>query len=580
MLDILIRGGLIVDGTGNTPYQGDLGVKDGRVTAAGRLEGAEAAVVIDAAGLAVSPGFIDMHSHSDLSLPTHPLASSSLVQGITTEVAGSCGWSLAPVKDETAGTVLKGLCEALLGAVPKELQVEDPASPAPVKLPPIAWHSFGEFLTYLENLGIGANLYPVVGQSLIRAHVVGTGRRPATPGEIVAQQSLLEACFDEGARGLSTGRAYAPGGHASTEEIIALCRVVARRKGIYTSHIKDESAGLVDAVAEAIRIGRESGASVEVSHHKAIGRSNFGKVAETLAMMEEARSSGVDVTCDCYPYSFAQVYSLLTEIPGVSPRQTDDELRTLLGKEEFRTKVTAELCKASTEEHGTPGFFARPENTMFVSLGRSHELEGQTITVLLGPNPLGRPAAGDESSRGKAKPTPKPLEPSQARPLVDRCLDFLLAQDLHVNLAAVMCEPDVETVLGHAETMVGTDAFTVDADLGARAPIHPRHFGSFPRALGHHRRERGLCDLATMVRKVTGLPARKLGLGDRGLLARGNWADVVVFDPATIADRATAKEPYLEPVGIRWVIVNGRVAVENGKVKGERAGRVLRVGHT
>ncbi len=577
MLDILIRGALLVDGTGRTPGPGDLAISNGRIVAIGRLEGAEAALVINARGLAVAPGFIDMHSHSDLSLPAHPRASSSLVQGITTEVAGSCGWSLAPVKNETARTVLRDLCRALLGSMPKELRVEETPAPPGGPPPPIAWHSFGEYLDYLENLGIGVNLYPVVGQSLIRAHVVGTERRPATPGEVSAQRALLEACLEEGARGLSTGRAYAPGGHASTEEVVALCRVVAARGGIYTSHVKDESSGLIDAVAEAIKVGRESGVSVEISHHKAIGRASFGKVAETLAMMEEARSSGVDVTCDCYPYAFAQVFSLLTEVPGITAAQSADEIRSLFAKDDFRAKVASDLARASAEEHGPPGYFSRPDNTVFVSLGRDHELEGQPLTSVFGPNPLGQ-VQPSPANHDLARPavTPAPLDPLNARALTDQCLDFLVAQDLHVHLAAVMCEPDVEMVLGHPQTMVGTDAFAVDAHLGERTPIHPRHFGTFPRVLGRYCRERDLADLATMVRKVTGLPARKLRLAERGLLSCGNWADVVVFDPGTIADRATVKKPYLEPCGIRWVIVNGRVAVENGKVTGTRAGIILR----
>lgn len=609
MFDILIVGGLIVDGTGNTPYQGDVAIAGGRIVAVGRIEGAEATLVIDAGGLAVSPGFIDMHSHSDLSLVSHPRASSSLVQGISTEVAGSCGWSLAPLKNETAASVLKELCLGLMGAVPPEL-AEAPdagpgqaAGPAPARHPGLAWHSFGEYLTYLEKLGLGVNLYPIVGQSLIRAHVVGARRRMATPGEIEAQRALLEACLEEGARGLSTGRAYAPGGHASTEEVIALCRVVAARDGLYTSHIKDEGAGLIDAVAEAIRIGRESGVRVEISHHKAVGPANFGKVAETLTMMEEARNAGVDVTCDSYPYAFAQVFSMLEEIPGITPAQPVDEVRALLSQDDFRAKVTAEFVKASAEEHGPPGFFSRPESIMFISLGRDHDLEGQPLTSVFGPNPLGQVepapqpavasggagASGAETSTGLSGgagvtqgatgstwPRPVPLEPARVRALVDKGLDFLLEQDLHVNLAAIMCEPDVETVLGHPQTMVGTDAFTIDRDLGERTPIHPRHFGTFPRVLGHYCRTRGLGDLATMIQKITGLPARKLRLAERGLLARGNWADVVVFDPATISDRATAKEPYLEPVGIKWVIVNGRVAAEDGKISDARAGMVLR----
>ncbi|MCL6581547.1 MAG: amidohydrolase family protein [Firmicutes bacterium] len=377
MLDILIRGGLVADGTGGELRPADVAISSGRVAAVGRLEGAQAEEVIDASGLVVCPGFIDMHSHSDLSLVAHPGATSSLLQGITTEVAGSCGWSLAPVKTETAAGVLKGLCEGLLGEVPPGLAVDEDRRA-------LAWYSFGEYLDHVERLGLGVNLYPVVGQSLIRAHVVGTDRRPATPGEIEAMRELLKACLGEGARGLSTGRAYAPGGHASTEEVIALCRVVAERGGLYSTHIKNESDGLIEAVAEAIRIGRESGVRVEISHHKAVGRANYGRVGETLAMMEEARREGVDVTCDVYPYAFAQVFSLLAEVPGVSATQTDQEIAGLLSREEFRAKVTAELSRALSAEAGAPGFISRPEQYLVVSVGRDHDLEAERV-------PFGQP---------------------------------------------------------------------------------------------------------------------------------------------------------------------------------------------
>jgi N-acyl-D-amino-acid deacylase len=566
LLDILVRGGLIVDGTGSPPYLGDVAISGGRIVALGCLEGATAAMVIAADGQAVAPGFIDMHSHSDLSLPRHPKAGSSLSQGITTEVAGSCGWSLAPVKKETAGSVLRGLCEGLMGEVPGGLDEESNGG-----APGLGWYSFAQYLEHIENQGMGVNLYPIVGQSLLRAHVVGTDRRPATPGEIRAMQELLLACLAEGARGLSAGRAYLPGAGASIEEIIALAKVVAASGGLYTSHLKDESSGVVDAVAEAIRIGRESGVRVEVSHHKAIGRANFGRVAETLAMMEDARRSGVDVTCDVYPYNFAQVFSLLTELPGISASQPDDEVRVLLAQEEFRQKTAARLLKACANENGAPGFLSRPEHIGLVSLGASPELEGQPLASVMGSVSLFPDALSAPSSQAVGAP-----DPATVRTLVDRLLDFLLAQDLRVNLAAIMAEEDVVAVLGQAETMVGTDAFTLDRELGDRTPIHPRHYGTFPRVLGHYGRDKGLGGLAPMVRKVSGLPARKLRLADRGLLQRGMAADLVVFDPGTIADRATAKSPYLEPIGIGWVIVNGRVAAKDGRPTDARAGMVLR----
>lgn len=578
MLDILFRNGLIVDGTGTTPYQGDLGVASGHIVALGRIEGAQAAKVIDTGGLAVAPGFVDMHSHSDLSLPTHPRATSSLLQGITTEVAGSCGWSMAPVKEGTAQSVLKDLTEALIGARPKEVVVDEAEGVAP------AWYSFGEYLEYLEKAGIGTNLYPIVGQSLLRAHVVGPDRRRATPGELEAMQVLLRACLEEGARGLSTGRAYAPGANAPTEEIIALCRVVAARDGLYTSHIKDEGSGLIEAVEEAIRIGRESGVRVEVSHHKAVGPANFGKVNRTLAIMEEARQAGIDVTCDVYPYDFAQVYSLLGEVPGVTLAQSQDEIRGLLAKEEFREKTVGEIMKATAREGHPPGFLTGPENIKVVVAGVDHGLEGQDLRTVLGIEGVAggaaagaKPgAAGADDTGGHRPAKTPPLDPKWVRTAVDRVAELLLAQNLLVNLAAIMCEDDVASVLGHPETMVGTDAFALDHELGERTPIHPRHYGTFPRALGYFRRTRRVGDLAGLVRKVTALPARKLRLVDRGLLATGNWADIVVFDPGTIADRATAREPYLPPAGIKWVIVNGQVAVEDGKVSDIRAGKVLR----
>ncbi len=556
MVDILLRGGLVVDGTGSEPRQADVAVSSGRVVAVGRLEGAAAERVFDVRGLAVAPGFIDMHSHSDLSLPSHPCASSSLLQGITTEVAGSCGWSLAPVRRETAATVLKRLTQALLGSVPPELGVgKEDGEDGP------AWHSFGEYLDHLERTGIGVNLYPVVGQSLIRAHVVGSDRRPATVGELKAMKALLEVCLEEGARGLSTGRSYEPGSNAPTREIIALAAVAASRGAIYTSHVKDESDGVVEAVEEAVRVGRETGVSVEISHHKAVGEENAGKVDQTLALMEEARRSGVDVTCDAYPYAFAQVFSLLNEFPGVERVRSLEETARLLATDEFRQAAVGELIKAAAPEGRLKGFFGRPHHYRVVSAGGDGDVEGLTLAEALG--------LGDEEAA--AAP-----DPDRVRRLVDRAAELLLSHDLTIDLAATMCEDAVAAVLGHPETMVGTDAFALDHRLDERTPVHPRHYGTFPRVLGHYRRERRLGDLAGLVHKLTAKPARKLGLGDRGLLARGAWADIVVFDPETIGDRATVREPYLAPTGIKLVLVNGRVAVEDGEVTSERAGRLLR----
>jgi len=586
LLDVLIRGGLIVDGTGNAPYRADVGIVSGRVAAVGRLDEAGAATVIDADGKAVSPGFIDMHSHSDLSLPGHPRASSSLLQGITTEVAGSCGWSLAPLKAETARSVLKRLTGALLGTVPPQIQVGDDDGDGPDP----AWHSLGEYLDFLGSRGIGTNLYPVVGQSIIRAHVVGLERRRASAGEIEAMKALLESCLDEGARGLSTGRSYFPGAGAPTEEIIALARVLARRDGIYTSHIKDEGSDLIDAVAEAIRIGRESGVRVQISHHKAVGPANFGKVAETLAMMDEARGEGIDVTCDVYPYDFAQVFSLLGQLPGIEPGLSDAEATKLLASRDFRERAAGELARSIAVGRHPPGFISSAVSYRVVAAGGDRSLEGKTLAEVfgIGRSPSdsalfagtesGRTASGSASDRtAPAGAAPAaPVDAGRLRGLVDRAADLLLEHELRIDLAAVMCPDDVAAVLGHPQTMVGTDAFTLDRPLDGRTPIHPRHYGTFPRVLGYYRAKGVTGNLAATVHKLTGMPARKLRLVDRGLLARGMWADVVVFDPEKTADRATVTDPYLAPEGIEWVLVNGRVAVAHGAVTETKAGVVLR----
>jgi len=492
-----------------------------------------------------------------LDILNHSRASSSLLQGITTEVAGSCGWSLAPLKAETARSVLRHLTRALLGEVPPQIDVaqeaeEDEAGRGSGP----AWHSFGEYLAFLETQGLGTNLYPVVGQSLIRAHVVGLEPRRASAGELEAMKALLELCLEEGARGLSTGRSYLPGANAPAEEIIALAGVVARRGGLYTSHIKDEGSGLVEAVTEAIRIGRESGVRVEVSHHKAVGPANFGKVAQTLAMMERAREEGVDVTCDVYPYDFAQVFSLLGEMPGVRPDQPDDEVERVLRSTQFRERAASRLADSVTGGRRPPGFVSSPESYRIVACDGDRSPEGKTLAEVVDLKGL--------SDRG------------QARETVDRLADFLLEHDLRVDLAAVMSPDDVATVLGHPETLVGTDAFALDRRLEGRVPIHPRHYGTFPRVLGYYRARGVTGDLAATVHRLTAKPARKLGLVDRGLLARGMWADVVVFDPDRVADLATVADPYLPPRGLEWVLVNGEVAVRKGIVTETKAGAVLR----
>jgi len=536
VFDLVIKGGTVIDGTGKRgPFKADVAVRGraiARIDAKGDLGPSDAREFIDASGLMVMPGVIDIHSHSDLSLPVHGNAASSLLQGITTEVVGSCGWSLAPCKKETIDTVLKGLVGALLGE--EEFKAID-----------WEWRSFGEYLTYLKKRGTGTNVYPLVGQSLLRAHIVGTEKRPPTPGEVAAMQELLEQCLVEGGHGLSTGRSYLPGGHADTAEIIDLAAVVAAYGGIYTSHIKSEADQLIEAVQEVIDIADATGVKAQVSHHKAIGAQNFGKVKETLSMLEGASEDGLDVSCDVYPYDFAQVYQIWRSIGSALEISDGDKLKEAIKSQETRIKLKEKY--ASEEEEGK-GLIAGRDNYRIMSSPSQPGLAGKTL------------GQGAEDS---------------GQDLVDFVCDLLLEDEFDLRVAASMDERDVQAVIKHPLTMISTDAFALDQELEGSVPIHPRHYGTYPRVLGHYARDIGLVDLTTMVHKVSGLPGRKLGLTDRGTLAVGNWADMVVFDAAEIGDRATANNPYSEPKGITAVVVNGSVAVRNGKVTGARNGMVI-----
>lgn len=528
MLDCTIVGGLVYDGSGREAFRADVGVLGGRIVRVGKIgpgETGEGTAVISAAGLCVAPGFIDMHSHSDLTLPVDRRAESSLAQGITTEVAGSCGWSLAPLKTETVRGVVRGLVRGLTGIGPKELKM--------------TWHSFSEYVRFLSERGTGTNLYPVIGQSLLRAHVVGLGRRPATAEEIAAMRAMLRRAMEDGCRGLSAGRSYAPGCHGDTGELVALCAEVAPFGGIYTAHVKNESAELVPAVEEVVAVCRRAGVRGQVSHHKAVGRANAGRVATTLALIEEARAEGVDVHCDVYPYDFAQVFrmrdSLMPKWRGRPAAQVVEQLKDPVTRDELRPRALRGLLKT-------------PENYVVISAPGREAAEGSTL------------------AEGAARAGREPF---------DYCCDLLAATGMEARIAAQMDEGDVRTVLAHPLAMIGTDAFAIDGPPREGVPLHPRHYGTFPRVLGHYARDLGLLDLAAAVHKATGMPAGKLDLEDRGRVAEGCWADLVVFDAAGIADRATAKQPALPPDGIHHVLVCGRPAVTGGKCTGVLAGRVL-----
>lgn len=524
VLDTLIRGVRVVDGTGAPSFEADIGIQDGRVALIGRVENTRATQLIRGEGLVASPGFVDIHTHADMDLLWFPGAESLAMQGVTTAVTGNCGLSLAPVLPENLETLEEYLA-------PREPLRWD-------------WRTFGEFNQKLQASGTAVNLVPLVGHGTIRASVMGFDDRSPTKQEATKMGELLESAMRDGAFGMSTGLIYPPGVYSQTPELIALAEVVARFGGIYASHIRGESEiliGLINAVKEAIEIGERGKLPVQISHHKASGEAHWGKVRHTLKLMEAARDSGVDVFCDVYPYT-AGAASLMSALPpwvldqgvaGMIDRITDHDVRARIERE--------------LRQNGIPGW-GELEDILISRCVVDETIEGKTVAEIA-------------LSRG--------VEPIVA------FLDLLVEDRGETGMITfTMSEDDVVAVLTHPLSMVCSDSGVSNPDAGGKP--HPRTYGAFPRVLRKYVREGSCLSLEEAVRKMTSLPAERMGLTDRGVLKEGACADLVLFDPETIGDTATYVAPHQYPTGIPHVIVNGTSVVRNGKHTGACPGEVLR----
>lgn len=526
--DIIIKKGRVVDGTGNPWFSTDVGIKEGKILAMGDLSGEEGKRIIDATGLIVSPGFIDIHTHSDTVLLLNPTGDSHIRQGVTTNLVGNCGSSVAPVSD-----YMKRRYEEML----KRYNLE------------IDWTTLGEYLEKLKMKGTSLNTGFLVGNGTVRMAVMGMEKRTPTQEEMKEMERLVADAMEDGAFGLSTGLFYAPSGYAETEEVIALAKVSARYGGIYTTHIRGEGIPLIEAVREAIKIGEVGRIPVEISHHKAMGRRNWGKVRETLKMMGEARRSGIEVTCDVYAWR-AGATGLTATLPHWVHEGGIPNLIERLRCPEIRQKIRKEMAE------GTPGWESIIqeigwENVMISSCPESREYQGKRVSDV-----------AEE----------KGVDP------YDFVFDLLIEEKGRVGIVVFgMSAEDIATVIKSPLSMIASDssAISPNGPLGEGKP-HPRTYGNFVKVLGEYVRERGLLTLEEAVRKMTSMPAQKIGLLDRGMLRVGNWADMVVFDIERVASKATYLEPHQFPVGVEWVVVNGVVTVEMGMHTGTRAGRVLR----
>lgn len=525
MFNILIQNGLVIDGSGAPRYRADVGITGDHIAEIGQLKDAEAQEVIDASGCVVTPGFVDMHSHADFTLPICPTADSLVHQGITTAVIGQCGASPAPLLAETREQVVAML--------------ESENRP----LPWDKWSTFGSYLDYLREIGLSINVVPLVGQGMIRSAVMAFSAEPATEEEIARMQAEVIKAMDEGAVGVSTGLIYTPSSYASTEELIAVIRPVGERNGFYFTHIRGEGDTLLEAIAEAIRIGRETGAAVQISHFKAAGRDNWHKSALALELIDQARAEGMDVTADMYPY-LAGGTGLVAALPEWAQEGGKEAILKRLADPQTRQKMTADMKST--------GFFriAEWDKVLISHSPKRREYEGRYIADLA--------AESDKSPH-------------------EWIFDALLETECDISMILfMMSEDNREQELRHPAMMIGTDAYglATEGPLSEGKP-HPRSFGTFPRVLGRYVREKGVISLEEAIWKMSGFPAKKLRWPDRGLVKKGYKADLVILNPDTVADRATYEAPHQYPVGIPHVIVNGKLVIHNGVHTQARPGNVL-----
>jgi dihydroorotase/N-acyl-D-amino-acid deacylase len=501
--DLLVAGGELLDGTGTPAYRADVGIREGRIVAISRsaLPRSAAARIIDAAGLTVAPGFIDLHAHLDPLLRL-PDAESSVRQGVTTAVGGPDGGGPWP---------------------------------------------FAAYLDSVERAGTGLNVAFLAGHNTIRQVVMGLEDRAPTPDELSRMRDMVARAMGEGAYGLSTGLRYLPGTFATTEEVVALARVASDSGGIYTSHLREEGLGLFEGVGEAIRIAREANIRAVLTHHKAVGSRMWGESRRTLAMVDSARDAGLDVRIDQYPYT-ATSTSIAVLVPTWALEGGDTAFARRAADAVLRDSIMRGIVFNLLNDRGGGDL----RRVQFARVGWDRSLEGRTLH--------------DWVVREGLAPTPE----NGAALVIEAQLRGGAGGIYHV-----LDEADVERIMRHPWTSIASDGRL--SKPGEGMP-HPRGYGTFPRVLGVYVRDRGILQLADAVRKMTSLPAETLGLPDRGRIAEGMAADLVVFDPGTVTDRATFQDPHQYPAGIPWVVVNGRVAVEDGRFAGVRAGRVLRRG--
>lgn len=534
--DIIIKNGKIIDGAGNPWYLGEIGVENGKITKIAPKIKDDAKKVIDANGLIVCPGFIDIHSHTDYFLPVGRGQESTLYQGVTTAVVGMCGDGMAPIPE--------GKEEEFR----KRIGIIDPVL-AQLKYP---YHTYAEYLVYNKKKRNSANLVFFVGYGNLRWAGGQSGEnRPADLIELQKMKQLLREAMEAGAFGMSTGLIYAPQVYAKTEEIIELAKVIAKYNGLYFSHIRGEGASVLKAVSEVIEIVEKSGcAGGQIAHHKVSGEPYWGTSKETIKLIEEANERGLSITCDQYPYNRG-MSGLMTALPPWVREGENEEILNRIKKPEIQGRIRKEV------KEGIKGW----ENWI-----RDEGFHNFFISTVIDDN-------------WKDMITKNITEITKIKGFsddFDTFFNLLIDNELSVQITIKsMGNEDIRRIMTSRYQMVGTDGAGIPAATSSGA-FHPRFFGTYPRILGKYVREEKILTLEQAIRKMSSFPAQRLGLQDRGLVREGNWADLVIFDPDKVIDKATYEQPYQLPEGIPYVIVNGVIVIERGKKNRKAPGKVIR----
>ena len=501
--DVIIRNGNVFPGDGSASATSDVAIRDGKIAKIALKVRGIAPLVIEASGLAVSPGFIDLHAHIE-PLPLYPEAESFIRQGVTTVLGGPDGSS-------------------------------------PLRL--------GKYLDSLSSMGVGVNTAYLIGHNTVRNHVMGLEDRPPSEAELEEMKVLVATAMEEGAFGISTGLKYLPGAYAETEEVIEVSKPAAKYGGIYTSHLRDEGLKLIDGVREAIEIAEKADIPVVLTHHKAIGQPMWGSSKRTLAMVDSARESGLDVMVDQYPYTASYTAISVLIPPWAMEGGRYDKFAQRCADPDLRKKIRDEITYNIKYDRGGNDL----RRIQIAKFDWKPELTGKTLY--------------DWALAEGMEPT------------AENGAELVIQAQIHRGancIYHVMDEKDVERIMKYPHTMHASDGRLSILNQGHP---HPRAFGTFPRVLGHYVREKGVLTLEDALRKMTGLPAKRMGLQDRGLLREGYFADITIFDPAKIIDKATFEDPNQFPEGINYVLVNGKVSLENGKFRNARNGMVLRKAH-